>query len=277
MLIPAVSPENKTTNKGATNVVISLLLYHGIVQPVNSDGANGDVKGMKLTDDYNQHYVMLVGDGLSQICVKTFENMIQESSFRFKENYRATDMVRKALGQVIHVTGDLHGGRFHFLAPIYSMFYGSFIQFIQLLLGWKRIHGSEVTKCYQQAARLILMAADKIEKVFVSTYLHEVLINNCKERDKLCCKRNSKEYGLLIAKGYCAWLKQKQRTTTDEVFQMLVNFVLMVDDYRKFRMALNTGDAVMIECLYCDFCQSSISPRKSIMLQSFLHKSNFLQ
>ena len=79
---------------------------------------------------------MLVGDGLSQIQVKTFENMIQESYFRFKENYRATDMVRKALGQVIHVTGDLHGGRLHFLAAIYSLFYGSFIQFIQLLLGW---------------------------------------------------------------------------------------------------------------------------------------------
>ena len=54
MLIPAVGPENKTTNKCAANVVMSLLLYHRIVEPVNSDGANGDVKGMKLAEDYDQ-------------------------------------------------------------------------------------------------------------------------------------------------------------------------------------------------------------------------------
>ena len=92
MLIPALSPENETTNKGAANVVMSLLLYHGIIQPVTSDGANGDVKGMKLADDYQEQHVMLVGDGLSQIRVKMFKTMIQESSFWFKENYRATDM-----------------------------------------------------------------------------------------------------------------------------------------------------------------------------------------
>ena len=152
---------------------------------------------------------MLFGDGLSQIRVKTFEKMIQESSFHFKENYRATDMVRKALGQVIHVTGDLHGRRFHFLAAIYSLFYGSFIQFIQLLLGWKCIRGTDVTKCYQQAAGLILMAADEIKKVLVATYVHEVLFTNSEEREHLCCERNSKEYGLLFAKGYRGWLKKK--------------------------------------------------------------------
>ena len=81
MLIPPVSPENETTNRGAANVVMSLLLYHRIVEPINNNGANGDVKGMQLANDYKEIYVMLVGDGLLQICVKTFENMIQESSF----------------------------------------------------------------------------------------------------------------------------------------------------------------------------------------------------
>ena len=63
MLISPVSPESETTNKGAANIAMSLLLYHGIVQPVNCNGANGDVKGMKLADEYDQRYVMLVGDG----------------------------------------------------------------------------------------------------------------------------------------------------------------------------------------------------------------------
>ena len=58
-----------------------LLLYHGIVEPMSNDGANGDVKGMKLADNYKDRYVMLVGDSLLQIHIKTFKNMSQESSF----------------------------------------------------------------------------------------------------------------------------------------------------------------------------------------------------
>ena len=168
LLIPAVSPVNKTTNKGAANVIMSLLLYHGVIKPTNSNGANGDIKGMHLSDDYQEQYVMLVGDGLSQILVKTFKNMIQESSFCFKENFKATDMICKVLGQVIHVTGDLHGRPFHFLTAIYLLFYGAFIQFIQILLGWKCIQGSNVTKCYQQAAGLVLMGANEVEKILVA-------------------------------------------------------------------------------------------------------------
>ena len=232
LLIPAVSPENKTTNKGAANVVMSLLLYDGVVEPTSNVGSNGDIKGMKLAGDYMERYVMLVGDGLSQVRVKTFEKMIQESSFRFQKNFQETDMIQKALGQVIHITGDLHGGRFHFLATIYSLFYQSFIQFIQILLGWKQIQGSNVTKCYQ-AAGLVLMAGDKVKKLLVTTYLHEVLYTNLKARDRLCRKRNSKEYGL-IAKGYQKWLKTKQRTTTDKVLRLLVNFVLLADKFREF-------------------------------------------
>ena len=93
-----------------------------------------------------------------------------------------------------------------------------------------------MTKCYQQAASLVLMAADEVEKLLVVTYLHKVLYTNCEAREKLCHERNSKQYGLLITKGYWKWLKTKQRTTTKKVFRMLVNFVLLSDEYREFQM-----------------------------------------
>lgn len=68
-------------------MVMSLLLYHSIVEPTDNNGTNGDVKGIHLAADYKERYVMLVGDGLLQIRVKTFETMIQELSFCFKENF----------------------------------------------------------------------------------------------------------------------------------------------------------------------------------------------
>ena len=71
-------------------------------------------------------------------------------------------MIHKAMKQIINVTGDLHGGCFHFLAAGYSLFYASFIQPIQTLLGQKRISGTDVTRFYQQAAGLALLIADEL-------------------------------------------------------------------------------------------------------------------
>ena len=75
---------------------------------------------------------------------------------------------------MIHVPGDLHGGCFHFLSAIYSLYYGALIQPIQALVGWKRIKGTDVTKCYQQAAGLAIMIASELEKNLLNAYMHEV-------------------------------------------------------------------------------------------------------
>ena len=71
-------------------------------------------------------------------------------------------MFRKALSRVVVVTGDLHGC-FHALMAVYSLFYAAIIQPIQTLLKWKRIVGTDITKCYQQAAGLALMICDETE------------------------------------------------------------------------------------------------------------------
>ena len=112
---------------------------HGVLEPTTNEGANGDLKGICLAGAFEDQFVMLVGEGLSQIRAKTFEKMIEESSYKFSETHEKTRMIRLALGQVIHIMGDLHGGQFHFLSAIYLLFYGSLIQQIQLLLGWKQI------------------------------------------------------------------------------------------------------------------------------------------
>ena len=73
-------------------------------------------------------------------------------------------MIKKALGQIIDITSDLlHGGLFHLIAAIYSLFHPCLIQIIQIILGWERICGSDITKCYQQAAGLVMMTADELD------------------------------------------------------------------------------------------------------------------
>ena len=81
---------------------------------------------MRLADDFSEKFIMLIGDGLTQIRVRMFRTMIRESAYRFEDSFTETDMTRKALRKITHITGDLHGGRFHFLSSVCSLFYGFF-------------------------------------------------------------------------------------------------------------------------------------------------------
>ena len=111
-----------------------------------------------------------------------------------------------------------------------------------------------MTKCFKQAAGLALMMADELDKLLMAAFIHD-RGDEIGDGDflKIRNEEDSKELVLHIAKQFLAWLQDKQANTTDEVLQMAINFVLLIDLYREFQIALNTGDAVMIECLYNDF------------------------
>jgi len=119
-------------------------------------------------------------------------------------------------------------------------------------LGWKRICGSDVTKCYQQAAGLTTMIADELERQFLAAYFDDVCDDNQLFQRLQSCQ-DAEAFAIFIAEGYLDWLDEKRSSTTDEVFRMAINFMQMINLYREFRLALNTGDAIMIEWLYKEF------------------------
>ena len=111
-----------------------------------------------------------------------------------------------------------------------------------------------MTKCYQQAAGLALMMAEELDKMLMAAFIHEGGDDATNEEfTKIRNKDDAKELVLEIAKQFLAWLRRKQENTTDKVFCMAINFVLLIELYQEFRIALNTGDAVMIEWLYNNF------------------------
>ena len=103
----------------------------------------------------------MVGDSLFQIRARTFNELIEKPSCTFKKQHEKRAKVVNAMEQVTHVPGDLHGGCFRFLSSIYTLFYGALIQPIQALIGWKRMKGARVTKCYQHSTGLALIVASE--------------------------------------------------------------------------------------------------------------------
>ena len=147
IIIPPVSPEDETTNKGAAKVVLSLLVFFGILEPISQEGATqNNITQLRLKEGYKGRNLVVVDDGLSQIRVRTFAQLINETYFSLGKEQHATVMIHKAMKHMINVTGDLHSGCFHFPVAGYSLFYASIIQTIHNLLGWKHISGTYFIK-----------------------------------------------------------------------------------------------------------------------------------
>lgn len=211
-----------------------------------------ELLGMTLGKDWNKRHLILFGDGLSQVRARSFDNLIRDSSNHFGPQQSMRTILKKALSRVVHVTGDLHGGNFHFLSAVYTMFYGCLLQPIQTMLGWKRIKGSDVTKCYQLAALLALTVAEVVEKELFGTFFQELLLIQ-KEVDRLNRIKDPADYCVEITRLFDVWCEKKRGTTTDERLLMLLNYIKAMHYYRLFRVSVGNGDAVMIEWLYKEF------------------------
>ena len=145
LIIPPVSPEDETTNTGAAKVVLSFLVLFGILEPISQEGATqNNITQIRLKEGYKGRHLVVVGDGLSQIRVRKFSQLINETCFSLGKEQHATAMIHKAMKPILNFTGDLHGGCFHFLAAGYSIFCASLIQPIHNLLGWNCISGTDV-------------------------------------------------------------------------------------------------------------------------------------
>ena len=76
-MIPTISVEYETNNKGAEKLILSLLDMSGILEVTSQEGTNDDVKGLKMSDYYKEQHIVIVGDVLYQICARTINELIE--------------------------------------------------------------------------------------------------------------------------------------------------------------------------------------------------------
>jgi hypothetical protein len=128
---------------------------------LNVDIASTDIS---LGDDIFNRWLILVGDGLSHVRVANFKDCMEDRSRNFQEFYHKSTIFVQALNRIVMVPGDLHGGGFHFLMVIFQLFYGGFLQVIQVALEWKKIRGTNVTRTYEQSAQLAIIVLTEVEQ-----------------------------------------------------------------------------------------------------------------
>ena len=82
------------------------------------------------------------------------------------------------------------------------------------------------------------------------------------------CNRDSRKVALYLATHYVNWLESKQSTTTDDVFQMVLNFVTMMTKFKHMVMAVRSGDSIMIESMYIEMLPLTVCNKKATQLAS---------
>ena len=251
ILVQPLSKMDETTNKGAGIVLLTQLIMFRILKPLSHDGTQGDPKHLELEDGWEKRTMMFVGDGLTMARIKSFDELLNTSPMKYTMKHEKAHVLRKALSRVVVVTGDLHGC-FHCLMPVYSLFYGALIQPIQAVLKWKRIQGSDITKCYQQANGLVTMISDAVERHIVIHCFAELEESPEFIRELKECNKDSKKVALYLATRYVNWVESKRSTTTDDVFRMVLNFVTMMTKFKQMVMAVRSGDSIMIESMYVE-------------------------
>ncbi len=249
ILIQPLSKMDETTNKGAGVIMITQLVMFGILKVTGNEGTSGNLNDLELEEDWEKRSLMFVGDGLTMARIKSFDELLNKSCHGHEQRYQKTLMLRKAMSRVVMVTGDLHGC-FHSLMAIYSIFYGSLIQPIQVLLKWKRIKGSDITTCYQQAAGLTILLLDEIERHLIPKSTRALDEDLLAKGQFNSIQNDEKEVAIFLSTYYRRWLKCKLKTTTDDVFRMAISFVILMHMYKNLVIAVRSGDSMMIEYLY---------------------------
>ena len=195
---------------------------YGLLESDGSTAENEepDIKQLRLASNTSERYLLMVGDGLTQMRAKQFSELIEETSHSFGPRHKVTVMLQKAMDQVTFIPGDLHGGSFHIMQVVYNLFYCALIQKVQAVLKWKRICGSDVSKCYQQATSLASIFATELERGVLDEYI-KIVHHSVDRRRAFQRIHNAKKLAIHLAQGYRKWMEECRKDTTDKLTKIL--------------------------------------------------------
>ena len=172
LLILPVSVLDETTKTGATGIILDFMVLHGLLEwdPRTAMYCHGS--------SWEDKWLFIVGNGLSIDRIFQFfdDNMaITDSSVSsYRAAYRQAMTISQVVHRVVPINGDLHV-RFHMLDAIYRLFYGGFLQCMQVRLKWKRLNASDVSKSYRLAHRLAMLVFEEVDRIVLDIFVYRTV------------------------------------------------------------------------------------------------------
>ena len=101
--------EDETTTLGTGAVLLQIMDLCGLINVLSGQGV--DQRSILQSSDLTK-WLYLVGDGLTQVRLKSFMDVIHSDSVSFRDWYCDSLVILAALGRVILGNGDLHAEGF---------------------------------------------------------------------------------------------------------------------------------------------------------------------
>jgi hypothetical protein len=238
VLIPRVSLEDETTNKGSGDTVMKYLLNVGVVK------LDFLTKEWELGENWAEMLEIIVGDGLTMERIRNFERDLGKKGREYVQHFKKMEVFLTAISRVIKLSGDLHLC-FHFLGTVYLPYYPGFLQLIQSLLGWKKMDASDIAQTFQTGSDFVFLVSGVCEKLIFDLYMHEKTSVKQKQDEALAAD-NPEALAMLMALEMSEFLGQL-RSGGDQVWSLIANFIYYSRRYKKLRLSLHVGDPVMTE------------------------------
>ena len=258
LLILPVSVLDETTKIGATGIVIDFMVLHGLLE------WDPRTTMYRLGSSWEDKWLFIVGDGLSIDRMFQFFDDIMAITDSSISSYRAAYRQAMTISQVVHrvvsINGDLHV-RFHMLDAIYRLFYGGFLQCMQVRLKWKRVNASDVSKTYRLAHRLAMLVFEEVDRIVLDIFVYRTVSEEMV--DGYLHHGQDEELAIFLAKGYRAYLERQVRESKDWLHRYVCNYLLIVRKYSTFLEAEQRGDALTMESVVVEFLPVFYITKKS--------------
>ena len=246
-------PDDPTTKKGTVSVILKVLINGLLLIP--NDDISYNMPYFITPPNIKEIYLLVVGDGLSQERWRFYSDNLLDiiSQDSYNRHYLQCQQIKKALRQTVFIPGDLHLAWFHGLSPIYTFFYGGFLQPIIAALGIKNIRWNKIEMCYQKAMDIVLKVLSICEKRLLDFFFHslsdsDIIAINPKGKD------SSKDiFPLALSVKFEQYIDNKMVSTTDEWFKFVCNFVKIARYSRLMRESIRVGCSISIELIYNEF------------------------
>jgi hypothetical protein len=193
LLMLRILKDDETTSIGASRVILKFALRTKLI--VLSSEKTGPK--FVLGPDWDKTWVAMVGDGLTGVRFRQLVEAIDKKLHRFTDQYEQLLVFRQCLSRIVFSIGDLHGSSFHVLGPVYSLFYGGFLQVFKVAMGWKRIQHTKVEKTFEQCSLLALLVLEQCERQLLDAFV--CTLSRGSKQELFECENDSESFAVRLA------------------------------------------------------------------------------
>ena len=239
-----IYPRDETSVEGMMMVSTHLLEQFGLIEEIEKNGVR--------TGNYNIHpttkkrLIFMYGDALSVVnWTACYYRIAQQLSTVGRKKY--VENILASYERIIIQKGLFHQ-RMHQADAIFTVYYGAFLQAVQVSIGDKRVTGNPVKGGFQDHDLFLLKVYHSCTRLLQRRFVSFVANDTFKMEDN----ETSQSYLIRIQERYCEF-RTSWETSKHLPSRMVAQFLKVTASYHRCKTGVTNRDFWLMEKESCDW------------------------